>query len=167
MTHKERYNKAHKNYMEIKCPTVCADGHYSLPKMPDVKKSNGLTMFIINYLNWSGHHGERTNTMGRPIQKYAPKMNIFSGKIEQVESGIEWQKGTGIKGSSDIKGVINVPYQKFGVPCFIEIKVAKDKQSAAQIEYEKKINKTGGLYVIVKTPDDFLKFFDDVVENRI
>jgi hypothetical protein len=104
--------------------------------------------------------------MGRPIQKYAPKMNIITGKVVQVEVGIEWQKGTGTKGSSDVKGHISVGYQKFAVPVYIEVKI-KDTQSKDQIKYEKKISKTGGLYVIVHSPEEFFKFYDDVVGNLI
>jgi hypothetical protein len=106
--------------------------------------------------------------MGRPIQKYAPKYNIITGSVVQVESGIEWQKGSGTKGSSDIHGHIKVDYQKFAIPVAIEIKIGKDKQSNIQIEYQSKVNKSGGIYVIVKTPEDFFKFYDDdVVLNRI
>jgi hypothetical protein len=166
MTAKERYNEVHRKYQCDKTPSVCADGFYSPPKYPKVATANGLQRFIVDYLNWTSNHGERTNTMGRPIQKYAPKFNIMTGAVVQVESGIEWQKGTGIKGSSDVKGHINVNYQKYAIPVYIEVKI-KDRQSDDQIEYERKVNKTGGLYVIVKSPDDFLKFYDDVVMNRI
>ena len=153
--------------MEVKCPTVVADGHYSQPKYPKISTANGLQMYIKNYLNWTGNHGERTNNMGRPIKKFAPKMNIIMGTVQQVEIGTEWQKGTGTIGTSDVKGHINIPYQRFAIPCYFEVKIRKDKQSDEQIEYQCKVAKTGGLYVIVKTPDDFLKFYDDVMANRI
>ena len=166
MTPKQRYNEAHKVYQCAKTPSVCRDGQYSAPKYPDTRKANGLTTFCINYLIWTGNHGERTNTMGRPIQKFAPKFNIMTGTVVQVEARIEWQKGTGTKGSSDVKGHINVNYQRFAVPIYIEIKI-RDKQSAEQVEYQRKINNTGGLYVIVHNPDEFIKFYDDVVFNQI
>lgn len=167
MTPKQRYNEAHKKWRCEKTPSVCRDGFYTPPKFPKVATANGLQRFIVDFLTWYGHHGERTNTMGRPIQKFAPKYNIITGSVVQVESGIEWQKGSGTKGSSDVKGHINVDYQKYAIPVYIEIKIGKDKQSNEQIEYQSKVNKSGGLYVIVKTPDDFLNFYDDVVNNRI
>ena len=166
MTYKERYNEIHKEWSKNKFPSVHKDGFYTEPKSLKLNTANGLTNWIINFMTWTGNHAERTNTMGRPISKTAPKMNIFTGQIVNVPNGIEWQKGTGRKGSSDIKGTIKVNYQKFAIPIFIEIKI-KDKQSADQVEYQEAISKAGGLYVICHNPDEFLNFYDKVVGNLI
>ena len=166
MTYKERYNAIHLEWSKTKFPSVHKDGFYTPPKQVKINTANGLTNFIINYLTWSGNHGERTNTMGRPIQKFAPKMNLISGKVENIENGIEWQKGTGKKGSSDIKALITVDYQKFAIPIFIEIKI-KDKQSNEQKDYEKAINKAGGIYAICHNPDEFFNLFDKIKANEL
>jgi hypothetical protein len=155
---KNRYIEFNRQWYQENFPIVYNDGHWFEPKIPKVNKANGLTMFICNTLKWSSNHGERTNTMGRPIEKFAPRFDIFSGKIIQIPNGVEWQKGTGVKGSSDIKGHINVGMQ-FPIPIYIEVKI-KDKQSDDQKEYEKQITKTGAIYSLVHTPEEFFIFFD-------
>ena len=159
---KERYCNAHEEMSKIKYAQGYADGHYSAPIIPKVKTANGLTTFCANYIKWTNGHLERTNNMGVPVKKKIPKFNIFSGKLEQLDGGIEWRKGTGSKGTSDLKGHIVTPNHKYGLPVYIEIKI-KDKQSEDQKEYERKINSTGGLYAVVHNPDEFFSFIDYVM----
>jgi hypothetical protein len=101
--------------------------------------------------------------MGVPIKKMMPKFNIFSGQTEMLNNGIEWRKGTGAKGSSDIKGHINNPQHKFPVPIYVEVKIGKDRMSENQKNYERQVTKSGALYCIVKTPDDWFSFYDYVM----
>lgn len=157
---KLRYNEAHKLNHTRKYPKFVADGFYTPPTMPKFKTANGLTKLICNFLLWSCHHGERTNNMGRPIAKTRPQFNIHTGRVEHLDNGIEWQKGTGTKGTSDIKGHINNLNHKFPIPIYVEVKINKDTQSDEQKYYEKQVTKTGALYCIVKTPEDFFAFYD-------
>jgi hypothetical protein len=159
---KIRYAEAHKENFKEKYPEAFRDGFYAAPKYPDTKRANGMQTFCTNYCNWLGHHLERTNNMGVPVKKKIPKFNIFSGKLEHLDGGMEWRKGTGAKGSSDLKGHINNPKHQFPIPVYIEIKI-KDKQSKDQKEYEKTITKTGALYAIVHNPNEFFIFFDYVM----
>ena len=161
---KLRYNTAHYNYTLQRTPNVVKDGFYTTPPTPIVTKSNGLTTFIINFLNWSGSHGERTNNMGIPTVKKIPKMNIFSGKVEYRDGGMEWKKGNGKKGSSDVKGHVKTPKHKFPIPVYIEVKIGKDKMSDEQFKYKDIVTKTGALYCVVKNPEDWFKFYDKVVD---
>lgn len=117
-------------------------------------------------MKWNGHHAERTNNMGRPIKKYFEKFNILSGKLERIENGIEWQKGTGDRGTSDIKGhFLNKNFQ-FSIPIYIEVKVNKDKMSKHQKEYQRNVTLTGALYLIAKTPEDFFNFYDYLISLK-
>lgn len=159
---KQRYTEAHYKHTLERTPLVVKDGHYSPSNMPKVGTANGMQTFCTNYCNWLGHHLERTNNMGVPVKKKIPKFNIFSGKLEHLDGGMEWRKGTGARGSSDLKGHINNPRHKFPIPVYIEIKI-KDKQSEDQKEYERTITKTGALYAIVHNPDEFFIFFDYVM----
>lgn len=164
MTPKERYNAAHKYNFERTYPQAWKDGHYAPPPYPKVTTSNGLTKMVVNFLLWSCHHGERTNTMGVPVKKYRPKFNIFSGQTEMLENGIEWRKGSGRKGSSDIKGHVNNPRHQFPIPIYVEVKIGKDKMSDDQKEYERDVTKSGALYCVIKTPEDWFSFYDYVME---
>jgi kynurenine formamidase len=101
--------------------------------------------------------------MGRPIEKFAPKMNIFTGQVVQVANGVEWQKGTGTKGTSDIKADIVHHNFRFPIPVKIEVKWNKDKQSEDQKQYQQTIESKGGVYVIVKNIDAFFIWFDEFI----
>ncbi len=159
---KQRYQQAHEQNFKRVYPKGYADGHYSPPVIPKVKTSNGLTTFCANYIKWTNRHLERTNNMGTPVKKKIPKFNIFSGKLEHLDGGLEWRKGNGTKGTSDLKGHIVTPNHKYGLPVYIEIKI-KDKQSEDQKQYERKINSTGGLYSVVHNPEEFFNFIDYVM----
>jgi hypothetical protein len=163
MTWKLRYQEAHRQNFSKVYPLAYNDGLYSGPKYPVVSKANGLTSMIVNFLLWSCHHGERTNTMGTPIKKFRPKFNIFTGQTEMLNNGVEWRKGNGTKGSSDIKGHINNVNHKFPIPIYVEVKIGADRMSEYQKEYEKQVSKTGALYCVVKTPDDWFSFYDYVI----
>ena len=162
MKWQQQYQQAHEHNFQRKYPEAYQDGHYAPPKMPKYKTANGLTTFVTNYLNWLGHFAERTNNMGVPTRKKIPKFNIMSGKLEHLDGGIEWRKGTGTKGTSDIKGHICNPKHQFPIPVYIEIKI-RDRQSEDQKDYERKVTASGALYVIVHNPEEFLKFFEYVI----
>jgi len=160
MTWQQRYYKAHEEDFKKKYPSAYSSGHYFQPALPKYKTANGLTTLICNVMKWTGHHAERTNNMGRPIKKYFEKFNILSGKLERIENGIEWQKGTGDRGTSDIKGHFWNKNFQFSIPIYIEVKVNKDRMSDDQKEYQRNVTLTGALYLIAKTPEDFFNFYD-------
>lgn len=164
MDWKKKYQQAHEQHFKRTYPLAYADKHYAPPKTPKYSTANGLTQVVVNTLLWLCHHGERTNTMGVPVKKYRTKFNIFSGKTEMLENGIEWRKGSGTKGSSDIKGHVNNPRHQFPIPIYVEVKIGRDKMSEAQEKYEKQVTKSGALYCIVKTPEDWFAFYDYVME---
>lgn len=161
MNAKQRYNEAHYKYQCKEYPNVINDGHYAPPAWPKIATSNGLTAFICNYAKWTGNHLERTNNMGRPIDKTKAYTDVI-GK-QRVIGSIEWQKGSGINGTSDIKGHILSLHQTFPIPVYIEVKINKDTQSPEQQKYERKVSSTGALYCIIKTPEDFFSFYDYVI----
>jgi len=162
MKWQQLYQQSHEYNFKRKYPEAYADGHYAPPKLPRYKTSGGLTTFVTNYLNWLGHFAERTANMGVPTRKKIPKFNIMSGKLEHLDGGIEWRKGTGTKGTSDIKGHICNPRHQFPIPVYIEIKI-RDRQSEDQKDYERKVTASGALYVIVHNPEEFLGFFEYVM----
>ncbi len=156
---KNEYVLANHKWYAKERPIVYASGHWFVPKFPKVKEANGLRRFICNFLVWTGNHGEPSNNMGRPIEKFAPRMNLFTGKVDKIPNGIEWQKGAGIKGTSDVKGHINVPGQKLPAAIYLEVKINKDTQSDEQKEYQYMVTSTGSLYALIKTPEDFIAFY--------
>jgi len=57
----------------------------------------------------------------------------------------------GLKGSADISGIL-----ADGRRIEIEVKTSNTKQSAAQVSFQRMIQKMGGVYVVARSVDDVL-----------
>jgi hypothetical protein len=118
------------------------------PKFSD-KTANGLTKCIVDFINLTNGQAERISNTGRHIdnrQKYTDVMGI-----KRTIGNVKWIKGTGQNGTADISATIK------GRSVKIEVKIGKDRQSQEQKEYQKQIEKSGGIYLIAK---DFQIFYD-------
>ena len=132
---KIRYNTAHYNYTVQRTPNVVKDGFYTTPPTPVITKSNGLTTFIINFLNWSGYRATRINTMGRQINgKFIPSATR--------------------KGTADISATVK------GKSVMIEIKCGSDRPRPEQLAEQQRERNAGGIYEFVSTPEGFFELFD-------
>lgn len=132
---KERYQQAHEADFKEKYPQAYASGNYFTPKMPDVNKSNGLTLAIVNFLLWSGHRATRVSSAGRVVKgKYIP--------------------GATRKGAADISATVH------GKSLMLEIKIGSDKPSEYQLREQSLERKAGGEYLFVKNFDEFLTIYD-------
>jgi hypothetical protein len=144
---KTRLNELYKDQQRLKCP------EFPEQYIPDYKNSdnstNGLTKCVIDFINMSGGFAERINTTGRYIGG-----KIIEGANGRVQTQGKWIKGTGTKGSADISAVIQ------GRTVKIEIKYGRDRQSDDQRIYQSNIERSGGLYWIVRTFDDFIEKYD-------
>ena len=113
------------------------------------KTANGLTRCIIDYLEFNGCQAERISTTGRMVDNTKTFTNVL-GITKQIGSK-KWIKGSGTKGSADISATIN------GKSVKIEVKIGKDRQSEHQKKYQESIEKSGGIYLIAKSFEDFIK----------
>ena len=145
-----RYADAHYRWSEQKHPNVVADGHYCLPKFPDVTTANGLTQFVVNFLDWNGSYGNRINTVGRVI-KAGRDIQTINGTIRAKTVMI---KGSTKKGTADVQAVIN------GRSLALEIKVGKDRMSEAQLKQQQAVQNAGGYYYVIRDVDTFLALYD-------
>ena len=148
MNYKERYNEAHRNWFKIKYPGAFKDGFYTFPNMPLIKKANGLTTFICNFLNWQGHRATRINVSGRLIDgtQKQPSGVVLSTK--------KWMPSTTRKGTADISATIK------GRSVMIEIKIGSDKASEFQLAEQIKERNAGGYYEFIKDVDSFFILYD-------
>jgi hypothetical protein len=140
MTPKQRYNAAHLRWQEITYPQAFKAGYTHDPAMPVVTKANGLTNFICNYLNWSGHRATRINVSGRKVKD-------------------KWIRSTTRKGTADISATIN------GKSVMIEIKIGRDKPSLDQLAEQIKERNAGGIYEFISSVDEFFILYDSIVVN--
>ncbi len=127
--------------------------------------ANGLTRCCIDFLTYNGHQAEKITTMGRRVDKTKVVTDILGHK--KTIGSVEWQRGTGTKGSADISSTISVLINgnKYGLSVKWEIKFKKDVQSIHQKIYENKIKETGGYYFIVHNFTEFLKIYDEFISS--
>ena len=117
------------------------------------KTAGGLTKCILDFLKFNGFVGERINSTGRYIDKSKTVTDTL-GFSRRIGSG-QWIPTAGIKGTADISAVIRSRAVK------IEVKM-KDKQSPDQVEYQKQVEQSGGLYWLVRSFDEFLNFYNEL-----
>lgn len=139
-TWKQRYQQAHELNFKQQYPKAYADGHYTAPKYPDVRKANGLTLAICNFVNWNGYRATRISTTGRQL-------------------GGKWIYGTTRKGTADISLTLK------GRAVQIEIKVGNDRASEHQIKEQAKERAAGGVYEFVGCMDQFISFYDEFLSR--
>lgn len=101
--------------------------------------TNSTTTAILLYLNSIGHFVWRNNTTG----VYDPTKKIFRKPKGQLN------------GVADIIGMTNL-----GQFLSIEVKTGKDKQSESQVNFQQLVYNHNGIYLCVKTFDDFLAKFN-------
>ena len=141
MTSKQRYQQAHEKWFKETYPTAYADNHYAPPKYPITTKANGLTLYILNYINWMGYRATRISTSGRVV-------------------GGKYIYGQTRRGTADISATIK------GRSCMFEIKVGKDKATEFQLKEQAKERAAGGEYYFTQSPEQFFEQYDEFL-NRI
>lgn len=116
--------------------------------------ANGLTKCILDFLKFHGSQAERINNTGRMLDKRKTFTDVV-GNRRQIGTST-WIPGTGTKGTADISATIA------GRSVKIEVKILADRQSPAQQEYQKAVEKAGGIYVIARS---FEQFYDWYIET--
>lgn len=133
---------------EAKAPSMNPN-YISLTKFSE-RNANDIEKAIERFARLCGFHAERTKTQGRKLD--AVWKNTGLGRVQvQKERFIT---STARKGSSDMK--LLIPVIGF-VAC--EIKFGKDTQKKDQKQYEQDILRSGGIYLIVKTFEEFLIWY--------
>jgi len=118
-----------------------------IPNYTD-KTANGLTKCIIDFIRLNNFQSERINCTGRVIDRRKTYTDVL-GHSRTVGS-IDYVKTSGQTGTADISATIQ------GRSVKIEVKIGRDRQRPEQIEYQKQIEASGGLYFIAT---DFEQFF--------
>jgi hypothetical protein len=137
---KIRYQEAKDKHDAIAYPSATRDFGTIKAKFPDINTAGGLTLFIVNFLNWSGHNATRISSAGR----------VLNGR---------YIYGQTRKGTADITSTIK------GRSVKIEIKVGKDKPSPHQLKEQIKERAAGGCYEFISTPEQFFEWYDGFVNS--
>lgn len=113
-----------------------------------INQTNETTKKILNFLFGIGVFAWRNNTMGIPIRRMGAIVGF---------------RPTGKTGVGDIIGIYSVEGR--GLFLSIEVKTGKDRLSDAQQGFFETVNKLGGIALVVKDYEDFLKQWD-YVKNK-
>ena len=98
--------------------------------------ANELTKAVIDFLRLKGHYATRIQSQG---QKRGSVMTY----------------GTTQKGTADLHSCVN------GIHLSLEIKYGNDVQSKFQKEVQKEVEASGGIYLLIRSFDQFYKFYCD------
>lgn len=142
---KARYREAKWEY-ECKFHPLWVKGNFSgsfflEPDYPNCAEANGLTDFIVNYINWAGGNATRISSEGKAIVK--------NGEIIRIPSSTR-------NGTSDVKSTWR------GKPIYWEVKAGKDKPSPAQLKEQIRERRAGGEYLFVHNAEEFFLLLDSL-----
>jgi hypothetical protein len=113
--------------------------------------ANGLTRCVLAWLKLNGHQAERISVTGRRIDQRQTYTDVL-GQRRQVGT-VKWIASSMQRGSADISAIIK------GIPVKIEIKFGDDRQSDYQRTYQAEVERSGGIYLIVGTFQEFLDWY--------
>lgn len=106
-------------------------------KLEKKETANGLTQSILRFISSHRWYCTRIQSQGQ-----------YNAKLKR------WTKGTTRKGIGDILAIIR------GDAIMIEVKVGKDKQSQWQKQTQKDVEKSFGIYLQIKSFDEFKMWYD-------
>ena len=141
---------------QIRCSESRMPPEYIVRTKFTDKTANSLTKAIVKWINLNGYQAERISTSGRWVDNSKVVTDVL-GNQKKIGSG-KYIKGSGTKGSADISATIK------GKSIKIEVKIGKDRQSESQIEYQKAIERAGGIYFIAKDFNSFYEFYTTLVK---
>jgi hypothetical protein len=133
------------------------ESYLGLSKWND-NSANSLTQCVIAYITFMGGQAERISSQGQ--YREGAKIPVGTGELaHQRQLPGKWTPGQSTKGTADISSTIR------GRSVKIEIKYGKDVQSQVQKEYQASIERAGGVYIIVRTFDEFVVWYNQFTEG--
>lgn len=136
-----------KIHRERKSPSMPAN--YIVANKFKEKNANDIEKAIEKFASLVGFLAERTKTQGRLMQ--ATYKDTAMGRLQTSKE--KFVTSTSRKGSSDIKIILSGQF----IAC--EIKFGNDRQRPDQKKYQEDVERNGGIYLIVKTFEDFLIWY--------
>jgi hypothetical protein len=114
--------------------------------------ANSLTKCIIDFLRFNGCQAERISNTGRPIDTQKSFVDVM-GNHRNV-GGMKWVPGTNTNGTADISATIAGKMVK------IQVKIGSNRQSKEQKKSRQAIEQAGGIYIIVRTFEEFYQWYN-------
>ncbi len=121
--------------------------------------SNGLTKCVIDYVKFMGYHAERINSTGALKDNRKTSTDVL-GNTRTIGS-VQWIKSTSQAGTADISATIKGKSVKIEIKC----EATGDRyQSEAQKQYQKQIEGSGGVYIIIRNFTQFYEWLNDFIK---
>jgi hypothetical protein len=140
--------------MRLKYPNT-NESYLGLTNWKD-DSANSLTKCVIAYITYMGGQAERISSQGQ--YREGAKIKVGTGELAHTKQlPGKWTPGQSTKGTADISSTIR------GRSVKLEIKYGKDVQSQVQKEYQASIEKAGGVYIIVRTFDEFVVWYESFI----
>ena len=141
--------------LRLKHPTI-DEKYLAFTKWSD-NSANSLTQCVTAYITFMGGQAERISSQGQ--YREGAKIQVGTGELaHQRQLPGKWTPGQSTKGTADISSTIR------GRSVKIEIK-QKDKQSDVQKQYQASIERAGGVYIIVRTFDEFVVWYSNFTQG--
>jgi hypothetical protein len=126
-----------RTYKRAKYPNV-PDNALPLARYTQ-KDANSITAAILAFLRLKGHYASRIQSQGQ-----------YNAKLDR------WTLSMVRRGIGDIMATIE------GRMIMIEVKAGKDRLSAHQVETKTAVEKSGGIYLVCKSFDDFYQWYQQI-----
>lgn len=128
------------------------------PKYSD-SDTNSLTRCVIDYIRYHSGQAERVNSTGFLKDNRKSSIDVL-GRTRSIGS-TQWIPGNGQTGTSDIHATIKSISIKIEIKCKA---TGDNKQSEGQRQYQKEIEASGGVYLIVRTFEDFYNWLNEFIK---
>ena len=128
------------------------------PKYTDAT-TNGLTKCCIDYIKALGYHAERINSTGS-VRDNTKIVTDVLGRTRTVGS-VTWIKSNTQTGTSDISATVKGQSIKIEIKCR---STGDNYQSKEQKQYQKEIEASGGVYLIIRTFEDLYNWLNEFVK---
>jgi preprotein translocase subunit SecA len=111
---------------------------------------------ILDFIRFTGGQSERISNTGRPLDLRHNVVDV-TGHMRTIGS-MTWIPGTGTRGTADISATIQGRSVKIEVKC----KATNDRQSEPQKRYQEEVERSGGLYVIATSFEQFYTWYNEL-----
>jgi hypothetical protein len=146
-------SEAERQIRRLKYPSI-PESALSYTKFSD-KTANGLTRAIVAWFNISNGQAERISVTGRRIDCTKTFVDVV-GKTRQIGT-TQWIKPSMKVGTADISALYKLnETDRIATAFRIEVKVGRDTQRPAQVEYQKEVERAGGIYIIATSFENFI-----------
>lgn len=147
-------SEAERQVRRLKYPSL-PDAALTYTKYSD-KTANKLTLAIIKWFQLESGQAERISCTGRLLDRRKTFTDVV-GRTRQIGS-TTWIPPSMKPGTADISALYKLnETDKIATAFRVEIKVGRDTQRPAQVEYQKEVERAGGIYIIATSFDDFIK----------